>query len=234
VAQLCVNTVLATKVTLITDGIYFGTLRVKDLLQCSFEKTLTRDKAFSPLRQPVAPPLFTDLILSTITRHCLIYCINILWYFNTVLSAYFCHGIPSSALRQSLWLGLIQAWWWLNKAEALWPFVIILNKICCARLHLSFYVFYVICSVYLTMLQAARSVLHLNFFFLWGRRNPAYALQSTEAYCANPALVPRSSPEALHVRRRERPYQKNEELLDETLPVKFSLTMRLPRHCRVL
>jgi hypothetical protein len=29
VAQLCVNTLLATKVTLITDGIYFGTLRVK-------------------------------------------------------------------------------------------------------------------------------------------------------------------------------------------------------------
>jgi hypothetical protein len=29
VAQLCVNTLLATKVTLITDGIYFGRLRVK-------------------------------------------------------------------------------------------------------------------------------------------------------------------------------------------------------------
>jgi hypothetical protein len=29
VAQLCVNTLLATKVTLITDGIEFGTLRVK-------------------------------------------------------------------------------------------------------------------------------------------------------------------------------------------------------------
>jgi hypothetical protein len=27
VSQLCVNTLLATKVTLITDGIYFGTLR---------------------------------------------------------------------------------------------------------------------------------------------------------------------------------------------------------------
>jgi hypothetical protein len=27
VAQLCVNTLLATKVTLITDGIYFGRLR---------------------------------------------------------------------------------------------------------------------------------------------------------------------------------------------------------------
>jgi hypothetical protein len=31
VAQLCVNTLLATKVTLITDGIWFGTLRVKQL-----------------------------------------------------------------------------------------------------------------------------------------------------------------------------------------------------------
>jgi hypothetical protein len=28
VAQLCVNTLLATKVTLITDGIEFGTLRI--------------------------------------------------------------------------------------------------------------------------------------------------------------------------------------------------------------
>jgi hypothetical protein len=31
VAHLCVNTLLATKFTLITDGIYFGTLRVKGL-----------------------------------------------------------------------------------------------------------------------------------------------------------------------------------------------------------
>jgi hypothetical protein len=29
-AQLCVNTLLATKVTLITDGIKFGTIRIKD------------------------------------------------------------------------------------------------------------------------------------------------------------------------------------------------------------
>jgi hypothetical protein len=35
VAQLCVNTLPATKVTLITDGIYFGTLSVK------FPKTCT-------------------------------------------------------------------------------------------------------------------------------------------------------------------------------------------------
>jgi hypothetical protein len=32
VAQLCVNTLLATKVTLITDGIYFGSLRVKTIV----------------------------------------------------------------------------------------------------------------------------------------------------------------------------------------------------------
>jgi hypothetical protein len=31
VAQLCVNTLLATKVTVITDGIKFGTLRVNIL-----------------------------------------------------------------------------------------------------------------------------------------------------------------------------------------------------------
>jgi hypothetical protein len=35
---------------------------------------------------------------------------------------------------------------------------------------------------------------------------PRNALQSTEAYCANPAFwFPRSTSEALHVRRRERP-----------------------------
>jgi hypothetical protein len=32
VAQLCVNTLLATKVTLITVGISFGTLRVKETI----------------------------------------------------------------------------------------------------------------------------------------------------------------------------------------------------------
>jgi hypothetical protein len=35
VAQLCVNTLLATKVTLITDGISFGTLRVKSMRNSS-------------------------------------------------------------------------------------------------------------------------------------------------------------------------------------------------------
>jgi hypothetical protein len=34
VAQLCVNTLLATKVILITDGIEFGTLRVKNSVSC--------------------------------------------------------------------------------------------------------------------------------------------------------------------------------------------------------
>jgi hypothetical protein len=44
------------------------------------------------------------------------------------------------------------------------------------------------------------------FFFLWGGGIPPSALQPFEAYCANPAFSsPRSSPEALHVRRRERP-----------------------------
>jgi hypothetical protein len=32
VSQLCVNTLPATKITLITDGILFGSLRVKALL----------------------------------------------------------------------------------------------------------------------------------------------------------------------------------------------------------
>jgi hypothetical protein len=50
----------------------------------------------------------------------------------------------------------------------------------------------------------------------------------------NPALVPPSSPEALHVSRRERPLLAKEGIMDEKWPVKFSLTMRLPRHCRVL
>jgi hypothetical protein len=42
-------------------------------------------------------------------------------------------------------------------------------------------------------------------FFCGAGGIPPNALQPTEAYCANPALVPRSSPEALHVRWRERP-----------------------------
>jgi hypothetical protein len=40
VAQLCVNTLLATKVSLITDEIKFGTLRVK-LITYSYEQPVT-------------------------------------------------------------------------------------------------------------------------------------------------------------------------------------------------
>jgi hypothetical protein len=53
--------------------------------------------------------------------------------------------------------------------------------------------------------SSSSSFFFFFFFCLWGRRNPTYALQPTEAYCANPAcLFPRSSPEPLHVRRLDR------------------------------
>jgi hypothetical protein len=61
------------------------------------------------------------------------------------------------------------------------------------------------------------------------------ALQPTEAYCANPAFwFPRSSPEALHVRRRERPLPVKEGIMGEKRPIKFSVAMRLPHHYSVL
>jgi hypothetical protein len=50
----------------------------------------------------------------------------------------------------------------------------------------------------------------------------------------NPALVPRSSPEALHARRREILLLAKGGIMGEKFPVKFSLTKRLPCHCRVL
>jgi hypothetical protein len=50
----------------------------------------------------------------------------------------------------------------------------------------------------------------------------------------NSVLVPRSSPEALHVEQRERPLLAKEGIMGEEWPVKFSLTMRLLYHCRVL
>jgi hypothetical protein len=66
--------------------------------------------------------------------------------------------------------------------------------------------------------------------------------ESRQANCSlsrlivlNPALFPpRSSPEALHVRPRERPLVAKRGIMGEKWPVKFSLTVRLPRHCRVL
>jgi hypothetical protein len=79
------------------------------------------------------------------------------------------------------------------------------------------------------------TLLSNNFFFvLWGRRK----LRLT--HCSHlrlivliPALVPRLSPEALHIRRRERPLFAKEGIMGEKWPTKFSLIMRLPRHCRV-
>jgi hypothetical protein len=50
----------------------------------------------------------------------------------------------------------------------------------------------------------------------------------------NPVLVPRSSPEALHVKRLERPQLAKGGIMGEKWPIKFIVTMRLPRHCRVL
>jgi hypothetical protein len=52
---------------------------------------------------------------------------------------------------------------------------------------------------------------------------PLDALQPTEAYCANTAILfSRSLPEALHVRRRERPLPSKGGNMGEKWPVKFS------------
>jgi hypothetical protein len=52
---------------------------------------------------------------------------------------------------------------------------------------------------------------------------PPNVLQPTGAYCTNPALVPPSSPEALHIRRRERPLIARGGTMGEKCPIKFSL-----------
>jgi hypothetical protein len=44
VSQLCVNTLPATKITLITDGIQFGSLRVKKRVQAEFSLEMRRPK----------------------------------------------------------------------------------------------------------------------------------------------------------------------------------------------
>jgi hypothetical protein len=65
--------------------------------------------------------------------------------------------------------------------------------------------------------------------------NPAYRPSAFEAACTlTPVLVPRSSPEALHTRRRERPLLAKGRIMGEKWPVKFSQTIRLPRNCCVL
>jgi hypothetical protein len=50
----------------------------------------------------------------------------------------------------------------------------------------------------------------------------------------NPIIVPRSSPEALHVRRRERLLLAKGGSMGEKMAGQFGVTMRLPPHCRVL
>jgi hypothetical protein len=58
---------------------------------------------------------------------------------------------------------------------------------------------------------------------------PLNVLQPTEAYSTNPALVPPSTPEALHIRRRERPLLARRETMGEKSPIKFILQLRLLR-----
>jgi hypothetical protein len=54
---------------------------------------------------------------------------------------------------------------------------------------------------------------------------PPNALQHTEAYCANSAFwFPRLSPEAVHVKWRERPLSAKGGTIGQKWPVKFSLT----------
>jgi hypothetical protein len=58
----------------------------------------------------------------------------------------------------------------------------------------------------------------------WAGGIPRNALQPTEAYCSKPAFwFPSLSPEALHVRRGERPISAKGGTMDEKWPVKFSL-----------
>jgi hypothetical protein len=57
-----------------------------------------------------------------------------------------------------------------------------------------------------------------------------FVLQSTEAYCTNPALVSLPwSPGALHIRRCERTLLARGETMVKKCPIKFSLQLRLPR-----
>jgi hypothetical protein len=59
---------------------------------------------------------------------------------------------------------------------------------------------------------------------------PPNVLQPTQAYCTNPCFsFPPSSPEALHIRRRERPLLVTGGTMSEKCPIKFSLQLRLPR-----
>jgi hypothetical protein len=72
-------------------------------------------------------------------------------------------------------------------------------------------------------------------FFLWAGGIMPSALKPFEAYCAKPRFeFPRSSPEAFHVRRRERPLLAKGGIMGEKWPVKFGLTMRLLPNCWVL
>src|SRR5215468_7948358 len=60
-------------------------------------------------------------------------------------------------------------------------------------------------------------------------------------YCSLPRLIlltplwfPPSSPEALHIRRRERPLLARGGTMGEKCPIKCSLQLRLHGNCRVL
>jgi hypothetical protein len=58
---------------------------------------------------------------------------------------------------------------------------------------------------------------------------PLHLLQPTVAYCTPRFSFPPSSPEALHIRRLERPLLAREGTMGEKWPIKFSLQLRLPR-----
>jgi hypothetical protein len=64
---------------------------------------------------------------------------------------------------------------------------------------------------------------------VWGRRLPTECTAAYRGLLYYPALVSPSSPEALHIRRRERPLLAREGTMGEKCPIKFSLQMRLPR-----
>jgi hypothetical protein len=74
-------------------------------------------------------------------------------------------------------------------------------------------------------------ILLLLLLFCAAGGNPAYRTSAFEAVSTlTPVLVPRSSPEAFHARRRERSLLAKGEIMGEKWPVKFSHTIRLQRN----
>jgi hypothetical protein len=67
------------------------------------------------------------------------------------------------------------------------------------------------------------------FVFCVVRQLPTECTAAYQGLLYNPALVPPSSPEALHIRRRERPLLARGGTMGEKCPIKFSLQLRLIR-----